>query len=127
MCPNEDVNFNGILEAGEDGNGNSSLEPGGVATVNASGATDASGNATATLTYPKDHSGWTIVTLEARTGVVGNDPPTTTRFVLPGQATDYSNLQVAPPGQTSPYGVGDAGLLRTPPEPGPTPSCFDLR
>ncbi len=105
ICPNEDLNFNGILDAGEDLNGSRALEPGGVATVNATGATDATGNATATITYPKDHSTWTEVILEARTGVVGNDPPTTTQFFLPGASADYANTSVAPPGQSSPYGV----------------------
>jgi len=104
-CPNEDTNFNGILEAGEDLNGSGSLDPGGVATVNASGTTNAAGNATATLTYPKDHSFWTYVTLEARTGVVGNDPPTTATFLLQGLASEYSDPGVAPPGELSPYGV----------------------
>ncbi len=104
-CNNEDLNFNGILEAGEDLNLSGSLDPGGVATVNASGTTDAAGNATATLTYPKDHAYWTYVTLEARTGVVGNDPPTTATFLLPGPSSDYNNLAISPPGQLSPYGI----------------------
>lgn len=112
LCANEDLNFNGILDAGEDLNTNSALEPGGVATVNATGTTDASGNATATITYPKDHSSWTEVILEARSGVAGNDPPATVTFFLPGASADYSNLAVAPPGQTSPYGAG-AGANNT--------------
>ena len=105
-CANEDRNFNGILETGEDLNGNGSLDPGGVATVNATGTTDSAGNATATLTYPKDHSSWTAVTLEARTGVVGNDPPTTATFFLPQTAIDLLNVNVSIPGEFSPYGLG---------------------
>ena len=112
VCPNEDVNFNGILDAGEDLNASGALEPGGVATVNATGTTDASGNATATISYPKDHSTWTEVILEARSGVAGNDPPATVNFFLPGASADYANLTVAPPGQTSPYGAG-AGANNT--------------
>ncbi|HUX23486.1 MAG TPA: Ig-like domain-containing protein [Burkholderiales bacterium] len=105
-CPNEDVNFNGIVDTGEDINGNGRLDPGGVATVNATGTTDANGNAVATVTYAKDHSTWAEMTLQAQTGVVGNDPPTTTTFFLPGLAADYTSINVAPPGQTSPYGAG---------------------
>lgn len=106
QCANEDVNFNGILDTGEDINGNGSLEPGGVATVTPSAVTDANGIALATITYPKDHSYWTEVTLEARTGVVGNDPPTTQTFFLPGPAEDYNSVDVPPPGQLSPFGTG---------------------
>ena len=105
-CPNEDVNFNGIIDPGEDINGNGKLDPGGVASVNATGTTDQYGNATATITYAKNYSFWAQMTLQAQTGVVGNDPPSTATFFLPGQATDYTNITVAPPGQVSPYGAG---------------------
>ncbi len=110
ICNNEDINFNGNLDGAgtpgsEDFNGNGRLDPGGSATVNAVGTTDAAGNATATITYPKDHSRWTEVILEARTGVVGNDPPTTATFYLLGLASDYKDVSVDPPGKNSPYGV----------------------
>jgi hypothetical protein len=115
-CPNEDLNFNGILDAPptvavtEDNNGNGSLDPGNVATVSPSGSTDTSGVATATVTYPKDHATWVEDVLEARTGVVGNDPPALVTFVLPGLASDYSSASVSPPGRISPYGKGDPAL-----------------
>jgi hypothetical protein len=105
-CPNEDVNFNGIIDTGEDINGNGRLDPGGAATVNPTGTTDDHGNAIATVTYAKNYSTWAEMTLQAQTGVVGNDPPTTTTFFLPGLAADYQSINVAPPGQTSPYGAG---------------------
>ena len=112
-CANEDASppaFDGIIQAGEDLNGNGKLDPGGVATVNTSALSDAAGNATATITYPKDHSHWAEVTLVARTGVAGNDPPTTVSFFLPGAAADYTDLAVSPPGPTSPYGAGTSTL-----------------
>ena len=112
-CANEDASppaFDGIIQAGEDLNGNGKLDPGGVATVNTSAVTDAAGNATATITYPKDHSHWAEVTLVARTGVAGNDPPTTVSFFLPGAAADYTDLAVSPPGPISPYGAGTSVL-----------------
>ena len=105
-CANEDLNFNGILDPGEDINLSRALEPGGIATVTASAVTNASGIATAVVTYPKDHASWTEVILEARTGVVGNDPPTVSTFFLEGLASDYTNITLAPPGQFSPYGLG---------------------
>jgi hypothetical protein len=106
-CPNEDVNFNGNLDPGEDTNGSGQLDPGGSAIVNATATTDASGIANATLTYPKDHATWTEVILEARAGVVGNDPPALVKFFLPALASDFSDVNVPPPGQISPYGAGD--------------------
>ncbi len=117
VCPNEDVLFTGILGgANVDINGNGMLDPGGAANVTASSTTDANGNAVATITYPKDHATWAQYSLEARTGVVGNDPPTASLpFWLPGLAADYSTQTVPPPGQTSPYGstLGTAGTLCT--------------
>jgi len=109
-CPNEDLNFNGILDAGEGlvawpAGKTPALLPGAVASVNATAKTDASGIATATVTYAKDQSFWVEVTLEARTSVTSNDPPTQATFFLPGLATDYTDLTVNPPGRPSPYGV----------------------
>jgi hypothetical protein len=96
---------NGILDPGEDTNGNGRLDPGNVASVNATGTTDANGIALATLTYPKSYATWTEVQLQASAGVVGNDPPTTATFFLVGLASDYTNKDVPPPGEISPFGV----------------------
>jgi hypothetical protein len=113
-CPNEDLNFNGNIDPGEDTpigppatgpNGNGSLEPGGVATVNVTAVTDASGVAQAVITYPKDHATWVEVLLEARAAVNSNDPPTVATFFLVGLASDYADVAVAPPGAISPYGT----------------------
>jgi hypothetical protein len=111
------VNFNGIIDANpfpppatEDLNGNGSLDPSGVASVNASSVTDVNGIANAVITYPKDHAFWAEVILEARTGVSSNDPPALATFFLVGLASDYSDLTVSPPGQTSPYGAGTSTL-----------------
>jgi len=101
---------NGILDAGEDdianlGNKNGRLDPGNVASVNATGTTDANGIAIATLTYPKSYAFWVDVQLQARAGVVGNDPPTVATFALVGLASDYTNKTVPPPGVISPFGT----------------------
>lgn len=105
VCPNEDLDFNGILNPGEDTSGNQRLDPGNVASVNGSAITNASGFATATLNYAKNFAFWAAVVLEARAGVVGNDPPSTATFTLPGAASDFNNITVPPPGQLSPFGV----------------------
>ena len=109
-CPNEDLNFNGILDPGEGlvawpAGVTPALLPGAVASVNATAVTDTGGAATATLTYAKSYSLWTEVTLEARTSVTTNDPPTQQTFFLPGVATDYDNVLENPPGQPSPFGI----------------------
>jgi hypothetical protein len=100
-CANEDANFNSILDPGEDLNGNGLLDPPGVAAVNTVGITDASGIAQATITYPKNYATWAELTLEARSGA---GTPATATFFLVGLATDYSDLNVAPPGAISPFG-----------------------
>jgi len=108
-CANEDLDFNGILNPGEDINGNGRLDPGGVAGVNASATTDANGFAIATINYAKDFAFWAEVVLEARAGaVVGDDPPNTVTFFLPGLSTDYDEEAINPPGQPSPFGIGNA-------------------
>jgi predicted small secreted protein len=103
VCANEDANFNGILDAGEDLNGNGLLTPFGAAAVNPTGVSDSLGFADAVIAYAKDYAFWTTVTLEARVGVSGT--PATATFDLVGLASDYSNLGVAPPGQPSPFGT----------------------
>jgi hypothetical protein len=107
-CANEDLNFNGILDTGEDINGSKALEPGGTATVTPSATSDANGIAVAVITYPKNYSWWSEVILEARAGVVGNDPPTTTKFFLPGLASEYKDAAIEPPGRLSPYGISNS-------------------
>ncbi len=104
-CANEDTDFSGILTASKDLNQNGQLDPGGIASVSPSATTDANGIATASITYPKSHATWVEVTLEARTGVAGNDPPALATFVLPGLITDYQFGGPASLGSTSPYGA----------------------
>lgn len=127
ICGNEDVNFNGtigpvsvnaaptplngmsvagpIAIATNDYNGNGKLDPGNVASVTATATTDANGFALATISYAKSYAYWVKVTLEARAGVVGNDPPSTADYLLQGAAADYSSASVSPPGQISAFGI----------------------
>jgi len=103
ICANEDLNFNGIIDAGEDTNTNGRLDPGNVAGVNGSALTDDNGFAAPILKYAKEYANWTEVTLEGRAGVVGDDPPSTAKFTLPGIADDYATPN-PPPGVVSPFG-----------------------
>ncbi len=106
-CLNEDTDFSGLFTASKDTNGNGQLDPGGIASVSPSETTDSSGVATATITYPKDHAIWVQVSLEARTGVAGDDPPATSTFYLPGTVDKIYSLSASPDlaGILSPYGI----------------------
>lgn len=112
-CASEDLNSNGILDVisvgppliTEDTNGNGQLDPYGVAVVNATATTDATGYATASITYNKNYAYWVQLVLEARTMVTGNDPPALVTVLLPGVASDYTDASIAPPGELSPFGV----------------------
>lgn len=106
MIPAATYAFNGMLDAGEDVNGNKQLDPGNAtATITASAVTNAFGYATATITYSKDHATWAEFIIEARAGVNSNDPPATATYVLTGLASDYSSQTAPPPGLISPYGI----------------------
>jgi hypothetical protein len=104
-CANEDVNNNGILDAGEDINTNGSLEPGIPVTVTPSVTTDANGRASISLIYPRDRVYWLDVNLTIRGQASGSESIYTSLVHLLGLSTDYSTQTVTPPGQTSPYGV----------------------
>lgn len=104
-CPDEDVNRNGILDAGEDFNGSGKIEAGNVAavvpgTVN----TDANGFALVDVTYPQQFARWVQVVLEAQTSVQGTESSANTRFVLPIAASDVTR-DTNPPGNPSPFGT----------------------
>lgn len=104
-CANEDANHNGILDAGEDINGDGTLQPGIPVTVTPSATTDASGRAVVSLVYPRDRVNWLDVNLTIRGQASGTESRYTSLVHLMGLSTDYSTQNVTPPGQTSPYGV----------------------
>ena len=104
-CPNEDVNRNGVLDGGEDRNGNNRLDPGIPVTVTSSGTTDAQGRATVTLNYARDRALWLGVDLTIRGQVSGSEAIYVAYIpILPGLATDYSDGKSRPPGAISPFG-----------------------
>jgi hypothetical protein len=104
-CYNEDLNFNGILDGGEDFNGTNALDPGNPFSVNSDVTTNGSGFAVATITYPKDRANWTAVTLKATALVSGTEATATASFTLPVASSDVNVQNVSPPGFFSPYGT----------------------
>ncbi len=107
MCRNEDTDYTGNINStpGKDYNTNGKLDPGNVAVVApSSGVTNLNGRLDVTVTYPRDHSYWVMVSLKASTTVQGTESSTTSTFVLQGAIGDYA-CSVGPPGPTSPYGI----------------------
>ncbi len=118
VCANEDINYNGILDAGEDYNNDGKLEPGNVAAVSPGTVTTASttftsgsetytvnGSAALTVTYPEDHALWVQVKLIATATVSGTQNTTTSTFWLPILSTYVTTTTTTPPGYVSPYGT----------------------
>jgi fibronectin type 3 domain-containing protein len=110
-CANEDgmlhnplYDFNGLLDPGEDQNGNSRLDPGNVASVTA-GVTDANGHATVSIVYARDYAFWVNVKLEAIAQTAGSTASAFVIFDLVGAASDYISQSVSPPGNPSPFGT----------------------
>jgi len=105
-CANEDINSDGILQSGEDTNGNGRLDPGIPVTVSPTATTDAHGQAVVSLFYPRDRANWLDIDLTIRGSVSGTEAIYKAYTVLPGLASDYNQVNVSPPGAVSPYGVG---------------------
>lgn len=107
QCPNEDRNnLNGVLEVGEDTNGDGALTPGNVVGLTQSTVTtDANGAATIVLRYAELYASWIDVRLTATAIVSGTESSTFKEFPLDKLAGDYSVKTVAPAGARSPFGV----------------------
>lgn len=105
-CANEDANRNGILNTGEDFNGNGRLTPGNVAVASPGIlTTDASGRAFFDLQYGEQYVPWVDVMLTARASVSGTESATSTEFGLVGAASDFTNEGISPAGVVSPFGT----------------------
>ncbi len=118
-CADEDFNRNGVLDPGENKNGNNpatvspafpigypTLEAGNIAAVAPTTAgsfvTDDSGFAFATVSYPAEYAYYLQVTLQAQASVQGTAYSASTTFLLPGLAADFASATVAPPGTDQP-------------------------
>ncbi|MHB9096781.1 MAG: Ig-like domain-containing protein [Syntrophales bacterium] len=111
-CMNEDLithnllfDGNGVLDPGEDQNGNNRLDPGNVASVTAT-TTDATGQSTVSIVYAEDYAYWVNVRLEVFTSdLKGSTTSAFVTFWLEGAASDYTSQTIAPPGNPSPFGT----------------------
>jgi fibronectin type 3 domain-containing protein len=111
-CMNEDgitynplYDYNGVLDPGEDQNGNNRLDPGNIASVTAA-TTDSTGHATVSVVYARDYAYWAAVRLEAfANDLKGSTASAETTFTLTGAGIDYNDEKVSPPGNPSPFGT----------------------
>lgn len=108
VCSNEDTNRNGVLETGEDANGNVRLDPGksDVSVSLLHSKTRADGTVELQLQYAKSFGSWVDakITVSA-SGVSGTEGRAT--FVVapvPVDAASLKNKDIAPAYAISPYG-----------------------
>ena len=67
--------------------------------------TNADGFALVRVLYPQQYAYYLTVDLSASTTVQGTEYVRNNRFMLPGSADDFNDVQIAPPGVQSPFGV----------------------
>jgi len=123
-CQNEDDGgpsqvaanaYNGVLDPGEDRNGDGRLQPGNVISVTAAGGTagaavgtfttDTTGRATISLIYAESFVPWVKIRLSAFAVVSGTESSAQSDFWVVGSAPDFNNATVSPAGQRSPFGT----------------------
>lgn len=104
-CRNEDINGNGVADAGEDINDNGALDPGNVASVPSTAPLDENGIAEFNVTYPQNHAQWVRVELRAVASVQGTETTADAVFILPVLADDVNDSGVSPPNRVSPFGT----------------------
>lgn len=104
-CLNEDTDFDGQLDAGEDINNSGQLEPTNDAVVTTgTGTTGADGSMTVVVQYLKSSALWSKQRLTASTNVEGSEFGEQTEFILPVLADDVSDINQPAPNAVSSYG-----------------------
>lgn len=110
ICASEDTNHNGILDPGEDINGDGKLQPGNVGALLASTfKTDSQGWGYTTFRYAKAYALWTELRLTAQATVAGTESTRSEILWLPATVSD--NDATNGPSivwSTSPYGTASS-------------------
>ncbi len=107
MCISEDFDNDGNLDAGEDINGNGTLEPTHDAAVTGSGVTDENGKIVVEVVYPQSRALWSKQRITAKTQVEGTEFVEQTDFTLGIISEDVNNVDSGVPNALSPYGYSD--------------------
>lgn len=106
-CDNEDLPpANGILDAGEDYNGDGFLTPGIVGTLSFkdTNVTDENGQATLELRYPRAYAAWYDAQITVFAQSTGSEASASMKFTLTAAADDLKDESSPPP--PSPFGTG---------------------
>lgn len=108
-CANEDLNFDGVIQAGEDINGNGRLDPGNPVTLSSATVTTGSnGFASFSVLFGKNFGNWLNVRLRVTTKVNGTESKAEQFYRLNVLQSDVANESIAPPGGgPSPFGQGN--------------------
>jgi hypothetical protein len=108
-CANEDTDLDGVLDTGEDTDGDGNLEPGNPAGVSpGTVTTDSNGLAQVDVVYPQSEGGWSKVKLEATVDVAGSEGTATTMYELGVLASEITDTDTSMPGGSDgPYGIRD--------------------
>lgn len=120
-CVNEDVNRDGILDSGEDTNGDGRLTPGNVIaslitvstegddTAVAEAVTDEQGKVNIDLVYAQSFGAWVDIDIVVSGKVSGTESFTATTFTLPVSSEDVLDENITPPtagiGANGPFGL----------------------
>ena len=104
-CVNEDANFDGILDAGEDFNGDGKLTPGNIVSISGTLVTDTDGRSVIRVIYPQSYGHWLDVKLIVSGKVTGSESSTQAIFTLPVSIDDINEEDITPPTQ----GIGTRG------------------
>lgn len=108
VCVNEDINANGILDAGEDTNGDGFLTPGNVAVASNQITTDVNGQATVEIRYPKQFGPWVEIALKVSGQSAGSEAAQNQDFTLTVAADDVTEESSPPP--QNPFGQSSSCL-----------------
>lgn len=117
-CSNEDTNNNGILDQGEDVNGNGQLDPVNVAAVldkdgnevsstkNFNFITDQFGKVDFSIRYPKEYAQWYKAKVTVNTSVDGSESQQSRAISFPVLVDDVDIGEPLRPNWVSPFGTG---------------------
>jgi hypothetical protein len=104
--PSEDLNKDGICQAGEDLSLDGILTPGNFATASSNVLTGDDGAAGVVITYPKQAALWNQVLIEATVKVGGTEGTASAEFELLALASDLTIIDKLPAFQVSPSRSG---------------------
>lgn len=110
-CANEDANYNGLLNTGEDFNADGRLEPGNVISVTPGTVqTNSAGRATVSLIYAESYAPWVQIALQVQALVNGTESTTQSVFWVNGLSSDFTDETVPPAGRISPFGTAACNI-----------------